>query len=322
MSLLSVRHLTTAFPSGDRWLPAVQDVGFDIARGETLALVGESGSGKSLTAYSLLRLVPPPGRILSGEIRLDGRNLMDLPEREMERVRGAKISLIFQEPMSALNPVRTIGSQLMEAMTVHGQGGPDPRAAAIELLATVRMDDPARRFAEYPHQLSGGLRQRALIALALSCRPALIVADEPTTALDVTIQAQILHEVQKLCRVTRTAMVWITHDLAVVSGLADRIAVMYAGRIVESGAAAEVIGRPAHPYTQGLIDSIPSRRTHGSRLSQIPGMAPSLLHLPQGCAFRPRCPRAGDDCLQPPQVSQPIPGRTARCWYPLEAARG
>ena len=217
MPLLSVRHLSTGFPFGDRWIPAVQDVSFDIARGETLALVGESGSGKSLTAYSLLRLVPPPGRILSGSIELEGRNLMDLPESEMERVRGAKISLIFQEPMSALNPVLTIGSQLVEAMTVHGLGGANPRVTALEILSTVRMDDPARRFAEYPHQLSGGLRQRALIALALCCRPSLIVADEPTTALDVTIQAEILNLLRQLKHDFGLSLLLITHDLGVAA---------------------------------------------------------------------------------------------------------
>ena len=297
MSLLSVRHLTTAFPSGDRWLPAVQDVGFDIARGETLALVGESGSGKSLTAYSLLRLVPPPGRILSGEIRLDGRNLMDLPEREMERVRGAKISLIFQEPMSALNPVRTIGSQLMEAMTVHGQGGPDPRAAAIELLATVRMDDPARRFAEYPHQLSGGLRQRALIALALSCRPALVVADEPTTALDVTIQAEILNLLRQLKQDFGLSLLLITHDLGVVAHTADRVAVMYAGRIVEEAPVRRLFKAPAHPYTQALLRTMPGSTHSTRRLEPIQGHVPALHELPPGCAFAPRCPWAHAACL-------------------------
>ena len=320
MSLLSVRHLTTAFPSGDRWLPAVQDVGFDIARGETLALVGESGSGKSLTAYSLLRLVPPPGRILSGEIRLDGRNLMDLPEREMERVRGAKISLIFQEPMSALNPVRTIGSQLMEAMTVHGQGGPDPRAAAIELLATVRMDDPARRFAEYPHQLSGGLRQRALIALALSCRPALIVADEPTTALDVTIQAEILNLLRQLKQDFGLSLLLITHDLGVVAHTADRVAVMYAGRIVEEAPVRRLFKAPAHPYTQALLRAMPGSTHSTRRLEPIQGHVPALHELPPGCAFAPRCPWAHAACLaETPAMYAVDATHTSRCVLVREA---
>ena len=320
MSLLSVRHLTTAFPSGDRWLPAVQDVGFDIARGETLALVGESGSGKSLTAYSLLRLVPPPGRILSGEIRLDGRNLMDLPEREMERVRGAKISLIFQEPMSALNPVRTIGSQLMEAMTVHGQGGPDPRAAAIELLATVRMDDPARRFAEYPHQLSGGLRQRALIALALSCRPALVVADEPTTALDVTIQAEILNLLRQLKQDFGLSLLLITHDLGVVAHTADRVAVMYAGRIVEEAPVRRLFKAPAHPYTQALLRTMPGSTHSTRRLEPIQGHVPALHELPPGCAFAPRCPWAHAACLaETPAMYAVDATHTSRCVLVREA---
>ena len=320
MSLLSVRHLTTAFPSGDRWLPAVQDVGFDIARGETLALVGESGSGKSLTAYSLLRLVPPPGRILSGEIRLDGRNLMDLPEREMERVRGAKISLIFQEPMSALNPVRTIGSQLMEAMTVHGQGGPDPRAAAIELLATVRMDDPARRFAEYPHQLSGGLRQRALIALALSCRPALIVADEPTTALDVTIQAEILNLLRQLKQDFGLSLLLITHDLGVVAHTADRVAVMYAGRVVEEAPVRRLFKAPAHPYTQALLRAMPGSTHSTRRLEPIQGHVPALHELPPGCAFAPRCPWAHAACLaETPAMYAVDATHTSRCVLVREA---
>jgi peptide/nickel transport system ATP-binding protein len=322
MSLLSVRHLTTAFPSGDRWLPAVQDVSFDIARGETLALVGESGSGKSLTAYSLLRLVPPPGRILGGEILLDGRNLMDLAERDMERVRGAKISLIFQEPMSALNPVLTIGSQLMEAMTVHGLGGPDPRAAAIELLATVRMDDPARRFTEYPHQLSGGLRQRALIALALSCRPALVVADEPTTALDVTIQAEILNLLRQLKQQFGLSLLLITHDLGVVAHTADRVAVMYAGRIVEEAPVRSLFKAPAHPYTQALLRAMPGSTHSTKRLDPIEGHVPALHELPPGCAFAPRCPWAHDACLaETPALYAVDATHTSRCVLVREAQR-
>jgi oligopeptide/dipeptide ABC transporter ATP-binding protein len=322
MSLLSVRHLTTAFPSGDRWLPAVHDVSFDIARGETLALVGESGSGKSLTAYSLLRLVPPPGRILGGEILLDGRNLMGLAERDMEQVRGAKISLIFQEPMSALNPVLTIGSQLMEAMTVHGQGGPDPRAAAIELLATVRMDDPARRFTEYPHQLSGGLRQRALIALALSCRPALVVADEPTTALDVTIQAEILNLLRQLKQQFGLSLLLITHDLGVVAHTADRVAVMYAGRIVEEAPVRNLFKAPAHPYTQALLRAMPGSTHSAKRLDPIEGHVPALHELPPGCAFAPRCPWAHDACIvETPALYAVDATHSSRCVLVREAQR-
>ncbi len=320
MPLLSVRHLTTGFPVDGRWMPVVHDVSFDIARGETLALVGESGSGKSLTAYSLLRLVPPPGRILSGEIVLDGRNLTDLPEREMEQVRGAKISLIFQEPMSALNPVLTIGSQLVEAMTVHGLGGPDPRAAALGLLETVRVDDPERRFAEYPHQLSGGLRQRALIALALSCRPALLVADEPTTALDVTIQAEILNLLRHLKREFGLSLLLITHDLGVVAHTADRVAVMYAGRIVEQAPVRSLFKAPAHPYTQALLRAMPGAMRSTRRLEPIEGHVPSMQDLPPGCAFAPRCPWQHDACVAEVPELYPVDAtHDARCILVREA---
>ncbi len=296
MSLLSVGHLTVGFPSDGRWLPAVHDVSFEIARGETLALVGESGSGKSLTAHALLRLVPPPGRILGGEIVLDGRNLMDLPESRLEQVRGARISLIFQEPMSALNPVLTIGSQLVEAMTVHGLGGPDPKRTALDLLATVRMDDPVRRFAQYPHQLSGGLRQRALIALALSCRPSLLNADEPTTALDVTIQAEILNLLRELKQEFGLSLLLITHDLGVIAHTADRVAVMYAGRIVEQAPVRTLFKAPAHPYTQALLRAQPGSAGSTRRLEPIAGQVPSLRDLPRGCAFAPRCPWRHEPC--------------------------
>ncbi len=320
MPLLSVRHLSTGFPIGGRWLPAVRDVSFHIDTGETLALVGESGSGKSLTAYSLLRLVPPPGRILAGEIHLDGQNLMDLPEAEMERVRGAKISLIFQEPMSALNPVLTVGSQLVEAMTVHGLGGANPKATALELLSTVRMDDPARRFAEYPHQLSGGLRQRALIALALCCRPALIVADEPTTALDVTIQAEILNLLRQLKQDFGLSLLLITHDLGVVAHTADRVAVMYAGRIVEQAPVRSLFKAPAHPYTQALLRAMPGSTHSVRRLEPIEGQVPSALDMPPGCAFAPRCPWRHGACDEaPPEMYQVATGHESRCVLVREA---
>jgi len=322
MPLLSVRHLSTGFPSGNGWVPAVQDVSFDVARGETLALVGESGSGKSLTAYSLLRLVPPPGRILGGEILIEDRNIMDLPESEMEQVRGAKLSLIFQEPMSALNPVLTIGSQLVEAMTVHGLGGPDPKATAIELLATVRMDDPSRRFGEYPHQLSGGLRQRALIALALCCRPSLIVADEPTTALDVTIQAEILNLLRQLKHDFGLSLLLITHDLGVVAHTADRVAVMYAGRIVEEAPVRTLFKMPAHPYTQALLRAMPGSTHSARRLEPIEGQVPSLQRMPPGCAFGPRCAWHHDACdVEPPPMYPVSDGHGSRCVLVKEAQR-
>jgi len=320
MPLLSVRHLSTGFPIGGRWVPAVQDVSFEIARGETLALVGESGSGKSLTAYSLMRLVPPPGRILDGEIHLEGRNLMDLSERDMEQVRGAKISLIFQEPMSALNPVLTIGSQLVEAMTVHGLGGTNPRAAALDLLATVRMDDPVRRYAEYPHQLSGGLRQRALIALALSCRPSVIVADEPTTALDVTLQAEILNLLRQLKHDFGLSLLLITHDLGVVAHTADRVAVMYAGRIVEQAPVRTLFKGPAHPYTQALLRAMPGSTHSARRLEPIEGQVPSLQQMPPGCAFAPRCPWRHAACdAEPPAMYAVSEHHGSRCVLVREA---
>jgi peptide/nickel transport system ATP-binding protein len=321
--VLEVEGLATHFFTHGGVVKAVDGVDLRIGAGEVLGLVGESGSGKSITGFSILGLVDEPGRVVSGSIRFAGEELVGAGDQRLQRLRGKEIAMIFQDPMMTLNPVLRVDTQMVEAIQAHEKiAAGAARARAREALAMVGIPSPQERLLAYPHQLSGGMRQRVAIAIAMLNRPRLIIADEPTTALDVTIQAQILHEVQKLCRETRTAMLWITHDLAVVSGLADRIAVMYAGRIVETGAAAEVIGAPIHPYTQGLIDSIPSRRTHGTRLRQIPGMTPSLLHLPQGCAFRPRCPRAGDDCLQAPPVVQRGPGRTLRCWYPLDAGHG
>jgi len=319
--VLEVAGLATHFFTHAGVVKAVDGVDLRIGAGEVLGLVGESGSGKTITGFSILGLVDEPGRIVSGSIRFLGEELVGTGDQRLRRLRGKEIAMIFQDPMMTLNPVLRVDTQMVEAIQAHEKvGQAAARSRARDALAMVGIPSPGERLLAYPHQLSGGMRQRVAIAIAMLNRPRLIIADEPTTALDVTIQAQILHEVQKLCRETRTAMLWITHDLAVVSGLADRIAVMYAGRIVETGAAAEVIGRPLHPYTQGLIDSIPSRRTHGTRLRQIPGMTPSLLRLPQGCAFRPRCPRGGDDCLQSPQVVERAPGRTLRCWYPLDAA--
>jgi len=298
--LLSVSHLTTAFdlPSGPA--PAVNDVSFSVRRGETLCLVGESGSGKSVTALSILRLVAPPGRVASGTILFDGRDLMQLDEREMQRIRGAGISLIFQEPMTALNPVFTIGNQIEETLAVHGVArGAEARRRAIELLDAARIPEPERRVRDYPHQLSGGLRQRALIAMALACTPALLIADEPTTALDVTIQAQILDLLRDLQKRFGLALLLITHDLGVVAEMADRVAVMYAGRIVEQATVHELFRSPAHPYTRGLLASIPGG-VPGGRLKAIQGTVPPLGRLPKGCAFAPRCPSRFDPCDQAP----------------------
>jgi peptide/nickel transport system ATP-binding protein len=294
--LLEVDHLTTAFPIEGAWAPAVNDVSFAIAAGETMALVGESGCGKSLTALSIMRLVEPPGRIRSGVIRFRGRNLLELGERAMQQVRGAEIALILQEPMTALNPVFTIGSQIAEPLKVHGiASGRAARARAIELLDAVRVPEPQRRVDEYPHQLSGGLRQRALIAAALACRPALLIADEPTTALDVTIQAQILDLLRDLKRQFELSLLLITHDLGIVAQNADRVAVMYAGRIVESAPVRQLFADPKHPYTRGLLASLPGR-TPGARLQAIEGTVPRLGRIPKGCAFAPRCPARFAPC--------------------------
>jgi peptide/nickel transport system ATP-binding protein len=298
--LLSVDHLTTVYdlPSGPA--AAVIDVSFHIDRGETLCLVGESGSGKSVTALSILNLVQPPGRVAGGRVTFKGRDLLQAGEREMQKVRGAEIALIFQEPMTALNPVFTIGSQIEEVLMVHGVArGRTARARAVELLEAVSVPEPARRARQYPHQLSGGLRQRALIAMALACGPPLVIADEPTTALDVTIQAQILDLLRDLKRRFGLALLLITHDLGVVAEMADRVAVMYAGRIVEEAPVRTLFHDARHPYTRGLLASIPGG-TAGARLQSIDGTVPPLGQLPPGCAFAPRCPDRFEPCDQAP----------------------
>ncbi|HEY0886066.1 MAG TPA: ABC transporter ATP-binding protein [Ramlibacter sp.] len=317
-AVLDVQGLQTHFFTHGGVVKAVDGVDLQVRSGEIVGLVGESGSGKTITGFSVIGLIDPPGRIVGGSIRYLGEELAGATEQRLQQLRGKEISMIFQDPMMTLNPVLRVDTQMVEAIHAHEKvSAAAALARSREALAMVGIPSPEERLLAYPHQLSGGMRQRVAIAIALLNRPRLIIADEPTTALDVTIQAQILFEVQKLCRETGTALVWITHDLAVVSGLADRIAVMYAGRIVESGATVDVIRRPTHPYTQGLIDSIPTRATHGSLLRQIPGMTPSLLHLPQGCAFRPRCPRASDACFTVPQPAA-LPGeRTVRCWHAL-----
>jgi peptide/nickel transport system ATP-binding protein len=289
-----------------------------VQAGEILGLVGESGSGKTITGFSIIGLIDAPGRIVGGSVRYQGEELVGAPEARLQKLRGKDIAMIFQDPMMTLNPVLRVDTQMVEAIHAHEKvSAAAARTRARDTLAKVGIPSPDERLLAYPHQLSGGMRQRVAIAIALLNKPKLIIADEPTTALDVTIQAQILYEVQKLCRETGTALIWITHDLAVVSGLADRIAVMYAGRVVESGLTADVVSQPSHPYTQGLISSIPTRSTHGSLLRQIPGMTPSLLHLPQGCAFRPRCAHATQACLEVPSTVELAPGKTVRCWHAL-----
>jgi peptide/nickel transport system ATP-binding protein len=294
--LLSVQHLTTGFDVGDRFVPAVIDVSFDVSAGETLCLVGESGSGKSLTALSIMRLVQRPGRIAEGRLLFKGRDLRTFGTREMQKVRGAEIALIFQEPMTALNPVFTIGSQIEETLRVHGRATRrTARQKAIELLEAVRVPEPHKRVRDYPHQLSGGLRQRALIAMSLSCDPVLVIADEPTTALDVTIQAQILELLRSLQQRMGLALLLITHDLGVVAEMADRVAVMYAGRIVEEAPVRTLFADPKHPYTRGLMASIPGGAP-GTRLRAIQGTVPPLGELPPGCSFTPRCPNRFEPC--------------------------
>ncbi|MCC7007252.1 MAG: ABC transporter ATP-binding protein [Acidobacteria bacterium] len=290
--LLAVRGLRTVFPVRPGVdAAAVDDVSFDVRRGEVLGLVGESGSGKSVTALSIVRLVPPPGRVASGHVWLDGRDLVQIDERDMQRIRGRRIGFVFQEPMVALDPVYTVGRQIEETLAVHGLArGASARRRAVELLAAARVPDPARRAGEYPHQLSGGLRQRAMIALALAAEPALLIADEPTTALDATVQAEILDLLRQLRAELGLSVLLITHDLGVIAEMAERVAVMYAGRLVEEAPVASLLRSPKHPYTRALLSSVPGV-TDGPRLHAIAGSVPALGQVPPGCPFAPRCPR-------------------------------
>jgi oligopeptide/dipeptide ABC transporter ATP-binding protein len=300
MPLLSVRGLRTLFRTEDGEVAAVDDVSFDVAAGEVLGIVGESGSGKSVTALSIMGLVPrPPGRIAAGEVWFDGENLLTLPERRMQERRGRDLAMIFQEPMTALNPVFTVGEQLLEGLMVHeGASRRAARGRAVELLARVGIASPARRLDEYPHQMSGGMRQRVMIAMALACSPKLLLADEPTTALDVTIQAQILDLLRHLQAELGMAVVLITHNMGVVAEFAHRVAVMYCGRIVEEGPTAAIFASPAHPYTKGLLASIPSLEVETDRLPMIRGVVPPLGELPPGCSFAPRCDAARIACRE------------------------
>ncbi len=317
-ALLSVRNLRTEFHTRDGVLPAVADVSFELARGEVLGLVGESGSGKSVTGFSILGLIDPPGRIAAGRIVFDGVELVDASPEPMRALRGKRIAMIFQDPMMTLNPVLSIETQMIETVLAHEQVSRESaRARAIGTLSRVGIASPAERLAQYPHQFSGGMRQRVAIAIALLHSPDLIIADEPTTALDVTVQGQILYEMQKLVRESGTALIWITHDLAVVAGLADRIAVMYAGRIVELGSADDVLESPRHPYTRGLLDSVPAATAPGQRLRQISGSTPSLLTVGRGCAFRQRCERAAAPCEAMPAITG-LDRREFRCYFPLQ----
>jgi oligopeptide/dipeptide ABC transporter ATP-binding protein len=319
--LLNVSHLTTVFDTPRGPVPAVDDVSFHINAGETLGLVGESGSGKSVTALSIMRLVQPPGRVAAGSILFKGRDLLTLSPREMQSVRGAEISLIFQEPATALNPVFTIGNQIAETLIVHGRATKrEAKARAVELLQAVRIADAASRVDDYPHQLSGGMRQRVLIAMALACKPSLIIADEPTTALDVTIQAQVLDLLREMKAAFHLSLLLITHDLGVIAETADRVAVMYAGRIVETGPVRAIFHDPQHPYTRGLLASIPGGAP-GRRLRAIDGSVPLLDSLPPGCAFNPRCPDRFDLCTsQPPPEYIVGSDRAVRCYLRDDAS--
>jgi oligopeptide/dipeptide ABC transporter ATP-binding protein len=304
-ALLEVRDLCTTFPADSERVPVVDGVDLHVDRGEVLALVGESGCGKSMTALSVLRLVPKPGRIERGEIRLAGRDLRALPVPEMRRVRGSEIAMIFQEPMTSLNPVTSVGSQVVEAIRLHERvSAAGARDRTRELFQLVGIPDPLERLDAYPHQLSGGLKQRVMIAMALSMRPKLLIADEPTTALDVTIQAQILRLMRDLQRERALSILLITHDLGIVNELADRVAVMYAGRVVEEGDRQDIYLRPRHPYTQGLLRSMPARAERGRPLPEISGVVPSPGEWPAGCRFSTRCERRFEPC------SEEVPGCT------------
>ena len=326
MSLLEVRDLATHFFTRDGVVRAVDGVSFDLEAGETLGIVGESGCGKSVTALSILRLLPAQGRIVAGSVRFAGIDLAGLSEEEMRKVRGDKIAMIFQEPMTSLNPVLTIGTQIAENVVRHwGAGWREARERAREMLELVRISDPKRRLDEYPHQLSGGMRQRAMIAIALSCDPRVLVADEPTTALDVTIQAQILDLMLELKEKLGAAIVMITHDLGVIAETAQRVIVMYAGRKVEEAPVAELFRAPKHPYTQGLIGAVPklgsSLEGERTRLAEIPGLVPSLKSRIRGCVFAGRCPYATDLCREiAPALTMKAPSHVAACHYaPREA---
>ncbi|MDM7947524.1 MAG: ABC transporter ATP-binding protein [Oceanibaculum nanhaiense] len=320
--LLDVRGLVTEFHSSEGVFKAVDGVSFSVSRGETLGIVGESGCGKSVTSLSVMGLIPrPPGKIPAGEIVFEGRDLLTLSARQMRDVRGNDISMIFQEPMTSLNPVYTVGQQIMEGILLHEDiSEADARARAIEMLRLVRIPSPEGRVDDYPHQMSGGMRQRVMIAMALACNPKLLIADEPTTALDVTIQAQILDLMRDLRERTGTAIMLITHDLGVIAELADRVVVMYAGKVVEEARVGDLFTDPQHPYTLGLLGSIPKMDVDEVRLATIEGSVPNPYNMPAGCKFNPRCPFADDKCRQEvPALIEVKPGHKVACWKaPLE----
>jgi peptide/nickel transport system ATP-binding protein len=324
-TVLDVKNLQTVFFTNSGLFKAVDDVSFRVRRGETLAIVGESGCGKSVSALSIMRLVPdPPGRIVGGSVTLEGTDLLDIDEAEMRKIRGNRMSMIFQEPMTSLNPVMRIGDQITEVVRLHqDMTAKQAWTKAVEMLRLVRIPEPERRAHEYPHQLSGGMRQRAMIAMALACRPVLLIADEPTTALDVTIQAQILALIVDLQKTLGTGLILITHDLGVVAQTAQRVIVMYAGKKVEEATVEALFENPRHPYTRGLMASMPAVISLGAkddvRLIEIPGMVPSLTNLPPGCAFAPRCQFAIDRCrVEYPPLQEFGGNHWAACWRAAE----
>ncbi|MEM0989098.1 MAG: ABC transporter ATP-binding protein [Pseudomonadota bacterium] len=321
MTVLSVKNLKTHFFTRAGVVKAVDGVDFSLERGKVIGLVGESGSGKSVTGFSVIGLVDPPGRVVSGSVKFQGEELVGASEERFKSLRGNRIAMIFQDPMMTLNPVLRVDTQMIEAILAHEKvSRGEAWTRARDGLGAVGIPSPEERLRAYPHQLSGGMRQRVAIAIAFLNNPDLIVADEPTTALDVTIQAQIIHVAQRMCADRGAAMIWITHDLAVVAGLADRISVMYAGRVVEQGDTDDVIDRPRHPYTVGLLGSVPSANKRGQRLNQIPGMTPNMLALPAGCAFQERCPRASGTCAAQPQIAGQ--DHLVRCFHPHDVPLG
>lgn len=322
--ILQVKNLQTHFFTKSGVLKAVDGVSFKIGAGEIIGLVGESGSGKSITGFSILGLVDAPGRIVGGQILFKGRDMTNIPPAEMQKLRGSRIAMIFQDPMMTLNPVLRIETQMVESILTHDRSisKEEARQRSRDALGLVGISSPEERMRAYPHQFSGGMRQRVSIAIAMLNRPDLIIADEPTTALDVTIQGQVIHEMQQLCKSTKTALLWITHDLAVVAGISNRICVMYAGRIVEQGPNEVLIGNPLHPYTSGLLGSVPSQNRRGEPLRQIEGIVPSLLNLPAGCAFENRCDNALSKCsISTPEEETLKDGRIIRCYNQINSSK-